>query len=64
MMGKTKSTKKAAPKTRKPAKAAADAPDAKAPREDLCVFAFRLSTLIENRRNLDFWAATCGHASP
>ena len=42
-MSKTKSTKKA-PKARKPAKTAGDATQAeKTPREDLCVFAFRLT---------------------
>jgi hypothetical protein len=43
MMSKTKGTKKTAPKARKAAKAGADATDAKVPREDLCVFAFRLT---------------------
>jgi hypothetical protein len=48
-MSKPKSTKKATPaKTRKPAKAAVaavvpDEPKPKASREDLCVFAFRLT---------------------
>jgi hypothetical protein len=48
-MSKPKSMKKATPvKTRKPAKAAVEAvaheePKEKAPREDLCVFAFRLT---------------------
>jgi len=36
-MTKPKTTKKATPKTRK------DAPKEKAPKEDLCVFAFRLT---------------------
>jgi len=47
-MSKPKATKKAAAKTQKPAKAAVEAvgheePEKKAPREDLCVFAFRLT---------------------
>ena len=47
-MSKPKSTKKAAAKTRKPAAAAAVVkspaePKEKAPREELCVFAFRLT---------------------
>jgi len=48
-MSKSKSTKKATTtKARKPAKAAVEAvgheePKKKAPREDLCVFAFRLT---------------------
>jgi len=44
-MGKSKSTKKAAAKTRKPEKAAvvAKEPKEKSQREDLCVFAFRLT---------------------
>jgi hypothetical protein len=48
-MTKPKSTKKAAtPKTRKPAKVAVEAgahddPKKSAPREELCVFAFRLT---------------------
>lgn len=46
-MTKSKTTKKATAKTRKPAAAAAaktpDEPKAKAPREELCVFAFRLT---------------------
>ena len=47
-MSKSKTTKKATAKTRKPAKAAVEAiaheePKKNAPREDLCVFAFRLT---------------------
>ena len=44
-MGKSKSTKKKTAKTRKPEKAAvvAKEPKEKAQREDLCVFAFRLT---------------------
>jgi hypothetical protein len=44
-MSKTKGTKKTPPKARKPAKAVGDVAehDAKTPREDLCVFAFRLT---------------------
>jgi len=47
-MGKPKSTKKAAAKTPKPVKQVAEviaheASEEKAPREDLCVFAFRLT---------------------
>ena len=44
-MSKPKTTKKATSKTRKPAAAvkATEEPKAKAPREDLCVFAFRLT---------------------
>jgi hypothetical protein len=47
-MSKPKTSKKAAAKTRKPAKGAPvpvvpDEPKQKAPREDLCVFAFRLT---------------------
>lgn len=44
-MGKSKNTKKTAAKTRKPAKAAVTAkePKKKSEREDLCVFAFRLT---------------------
>jgi len=44
-MGKSKSTKKKTAKTRKPTKAAvvAKEPKEKASREDLCVFAFRLT---------------------
>jgi hypothetical protein len=47
-MSKPKSTKKATAKSRKPAKAAAvtvapEEPQQKAPREALCVFAFRLT---------------------
>jgi len=45
-MSKAKTTKKEAPKTRKPAKAAAQAierEEKKTPREALCVFAFRLT---------------------
>lgn len=48
-MSKPKTTKKVTAKTRKPVAAAAaaktvDEPKAKAPREELCVFAFRLTT--------------------
>jgi hypothetical protein len=46
-MSKPKTTKKATAKTRKPAKAAVEAVDReekKTPREELCVFAFRLTT--------------------
>jgi len=48
-MTKSKSTKKATAKTRRPAAAATaakttDEPKSKAPREELCVFAFRLTT--------------------
>jgi hypothetical protein len=46
-MGKSKSAKRATPaRTRKPAKAAVEAverEEKKAPREELCVFAFRLT---------------------
>jgi hypothetical protein len=47
-MSKPKTSKKAAAKTRKPAKVTAAAavpevPKQRAPREDLCVFAFRLT---------------------
>jgi hypothetical protein len=46
-MSKSKSTKKAAAKTRKSAKAAVEVvahEEKKTPREELCVFAFRLTT--------------------
>jgi hypothetical protein len=48
-MSKSKGSKKATTKTRKPVKAAVEAvapadPKKKAPRENLCVFAFRLTT--------------------
>jgi hypothetical protein len=64
-MTKSKSTKKAAtPKTRKPAKVAVQAiekPEAnEAPREDLCVFAFRLT---EEERNAIHQAAGPAKAS-
>jgi hypothetical protein len=45
-MSKSKTTKKATSKTRKPAKAAVEAverEEKKTPREELCVFAFRLT---------------------
>jgi hypothetical protein len=44
-MTKSKSTKKATAKTRKPAATSktVDEPKAQAPREELCVFAFRLT---------------------
>jgi hypothetical protein len=65
-MSKSKGAKKATPaKTRKPAKAAVEAvtheePKEKAPREDLCVFAFRLT---EEERNAIHKAAGPAKAS-
>ena len=63
-MSKSKSTKKATAKTRKPAKAAVEAVEQKeskkAPREELCVFAFRLT---EEERNAIHKAAGPAKAS-
>ena len=63
-MSKSKSTKKATPaKTRKPAKATVEAvehEEKKTPREELCVFAFRLT---EEERNAIHKAAGPAKAS-
>ena len=64
-MGKSKSTKKTTAKTRKPAKAAVSVAarteqEKKAQREDLCVFAFRLTP---EERDAIHKAAGSGKAS-
>jgi len=64
-MGKSKSTQKTTAKTRKPAKAAVSVAasteqEKKAQREDLCVFAFRLT---EEERNAIHKAAGPAKAS-